>query len=395
MPRYDLADEYFNRAYETVVGTERETMPVLYGLFCRKPGVMAGVKDVADFLNGQCAGPITVRALPDGKSFEANQIVMTLEGPFGQLVTMETTCLGLLSLSAGAANMAAVTKAAGDIPVIDMAARHYPPELVEAIALAAAIGGAAGTSTPAGHSVVQERFGIGDGRIQVGQQSPRSFNLYGTIPHALNAIYEGSSIESAAAFHERCPDVPLTVLLDFEGREKEVCSDAARRFSYELHAVRLDTPANRVFEGGHDRVPRALEMRVLSQAPDRAAALAALDKYGAGPGVTIEAVYAIRDLLDSMGSRSTKIVVSSGFDLGKVRAFRAACAPMDSIGTGSWVGFSAFTADILKVFENDQWGDRCKAGRRAELIDLPDLPVILAKEYQAPSPSPDPSQPGS
>jgi hypothetical protein len=52
---------------------------------------------------------------------------------------------------------------------------------------------------------------------------------------------------------------------------------------------------------------------------------------------------------------------------------------MDSIGTGSWVEFSTFTSDILKVYEDGQWGDRCKAGRREELADLPDLPVILQK----------------
>ena len=361
MPRYDLADEYFNRSYETVAGTPRENLPVLYGLFCRTPGIIAGAKDVADFLNGQCPGPLTVRALSDGEPFEANHIVMTLEGPFGQLVTMETTCLGLLSMSAAAANMAAIVEAAGHVPVIDMAARHFPPELVEAIALAAAIGGAAGTSTPAGHSVVHERFGQGDGRIQVGRQPPRPFNLYGTIPHALNAVFAGSSIESAAAYLERCPGTPLTVLLDFEGREKEICAEAVRRFSHEL------------------------EMRVLSQAPDRAAALAALQQYGAGPGVTIEAAFAIRDLLDSLGARSTRIVLSSGFNLEKVRAFKAAGAPMDYIGTGSWVAFSMFTCDILKVCEDGQWIDRCKAGRREELIEIPDLPVVLRK-----SPSSDP-----
>ncbi len=379
MARYDLADEYFNRSYETVAGTPREEMPVVYALFCRQPGMMAGVKDVADFLQGRCAGPLTVRALPDGERFEPLQIVMTLEGPFGQLVTMETTCLGLLSLSAAAANMADIVDAAGDVSVIDMSARHYPPELVEAIALAAAIGGAAGTSTPSGHSVVHERFGAGDGRIQIGRQQPRYFNLYGTIPHALNAVYQGSSIESAAAYLEKHPEVPLTVLLDFEGREREICAEAVRRFGYQLSAVRIDTPASRIIQGGHEKVTRSLEMRVLSQGRDRAAAMDALTRYGAGPGVTIEAAYSIRDLLDSMGAKSTRIVLSSGFDLDKVRAFRAASAPMDFIGTGSWVKFSAFTGDIIRVFEDGKWVDRCKAGRRDELIEVPDLPVVLAK----------------
>src|SRR5262249_47894511 len=159
----------------------------------------------------------------------------------------------------------------------------------------------------------------------------------------------------AAAYHARFPEEPLTVLIDFEGRERDVVNEAVQRFGSSLHAVRLDTPGNRIHQGGHERPNRALEMRILSQVPDRAAAQQALDRYGFGPGVTIEAAYGIRDLLDSIGARATKLVVSSGFDLEKVRAFKSCHAPMDAIGTGSWVGFSVFTSDIIGMFENGEW----------------------------------------
>ncbi len=380
MPKSDLADEYFNRSYDTVAGTPLEKMPVRYAVFCRQRGLLCGVTDVLGLLNGRCEGPLTVRSKLDGQWFEPNEIVMTLEGPFGELVTLETEYLGMLSLTGAATQMAAIVEAAGDVPVIDMAARHYPPELIEPIAVAAAVGGAAGTSTPRGHLGVVERFGVGENRIQIADGDPREFRLYGSIPHALNAVYNGNSIESAAAYHERCPDVPLTVLLDFEGREREVCAEAVARFGSSLHAVRLDTSGDRVHQGGHEKPNRALEMRILSsQVRDRAAAQQALDQYGFGPGVTIEAAYGIRDLLDSLGAKSVKLILSSGFTLEKVRAFRAATAPMDAIGTGSWVQFSMFTSDIIEVYDNDQWQPRCKAGRRESLTEPPDLPVIFTK----------------
>lgn len=389
MPRFDAADEYFNRSYETVAGTPYEQMPVVYGVFCREAGIIAGMQDVLELINNHCPGPVTVRALSDGDRFEPMQLVMTIEGPFGQLVTLETTYLGILSLSAAAANMAAIVEAANPAQVIDMAARHYPPELLVAIAEAAAVGGAVGTSTPLGHSAVITRYGISDDRIQIGSRDSASFRLFGTIPHALNAAYLGSSIESAAAFNERCPGVSLTVLLDYEGRERDICAEAVKRFGSSLYGVRLDTPANRVHQGGHEKADRALEMRILSQVPvaDRKAAMTALAKYGFGPGVTIEAAYAIRDLLDTLGSRHTRLVLSSGFDLEKVRAFRLCNAPVDYIGTGSWVRFGVFTSDILRVFENGQWVTRCKAGRRDELIDSGTLPVVLEKAAPVP-PSP-------
>ncbi|UCD29073.1 MAG: hypothetical protein JSV03_00895, partial [Planctomycetota bacterium] len=285
----------------------------------------------------------------------------------------------MLSLSAAAGNMADIVEAASDVPVIDMAPRHYPPELIGRIAVAAAVGGARGTSTQAGYAEVQAKFGIGGEKIKIGTREPVLFNLYGTIPHALNAIYDGSSIDSAVAYHERYPKVPLTILIDYEGRERDVCGEAVQRFGSELQAVRLDVPANRIHQGGHQKPTRTLEMRILSQADDRKAAQQALDRYGFGPGVTIESVYAIRDLLDSMGAKSTRIVVSSGFDLEKVRAFKACKAPMDFIGTGSWVKFCMFTSDIIRIKEKGKWIDRCKAGRREEITETKNLPIVLQK----------------
>lgn len=373
----DLADEYFNRSRMAVRDTPKAATRVCYAVFCRSAGLLAGVGDVLDFLR-QTAGPgVVVRGKSDGDAFATNEVVLTIEGPFGQLVPLETEYLGLLSMSGAASNMAAMVEAAGDAQVIDMAARHYPPELAPRIGMAAAVGGAAGTSTRAGYAAAHARFGVGGQRVQVAGGAPREFKLYGTIPHALNAVYEGSSIESAVAYLERHRNVPLTVLVDFEGRERDVIAEAVRRFHIDLHAVRLDTPGNRLMQGCHDKPVRALEMRILSQATDRGPAMAALERYGFGPGVTIEAAYVARDLLDSLHAKQVRIVVSSGFDLAKVRAFRACNAPMDFIGTGSWVRFAMFTSDIVRVFENDAWVPRCKAGRCEELHEPSDLPLLL------------------
>lgn len=386
MAKFNLSDEYFNRSYDTVAGSPREHTRVCYAVFCRQPGMMCGVADIVDLITDHCTGPVTLKGKGDGERFVAGEVVLTLEGEFGDLVALETLYLGILSLSRAAANMADIVEAAGDgIRVVDMSARHYPPEIGAAIAVAAAVGGAHGTSTRAGHTAVIERFGVGGDLIRVGNRPSVVFNLYGSIPHALNAVYGGSSIESAVAYHTACPESPLTVLLDFEGRERETCEAAVRRFGSSLDGVRLDTPGNRIHQGGHEKVSRALEMRILSQAPDRAAAMAALENYGAGPGVTIEAVYGIRDLLDSLGSRSVKIVVSSGFNVEKVRAFRACRAPMDAIGTGSWIEFGLFTSDIIRVLEDGPWVPRCKAGRADELNEPENLPVLFEKAANPPT----------
>lgn len=375
----DLADEYFNRSVEAVRGRPEADRLVRYAVFSRGGGRLCGAAEVAALVNDRCGGPVKVCSLPEGTSFEARQIVMTLEGRFIELVALETEYLGMLSLSAAARTMAEMVEAAGNVPVIDMAARHYPPELIPRIAVAAGVGGAKGTSTRAGHAEVHARFGIGGDRIRIGESEPQEFKVYGSIPHALNAVFNGSSIESAAAYHDACPSVPLTLLVDFEGRERDIVADAVDRFGVDLHAVRLDTPGNRVHQGGHNNADRALEMRILSSATDRRAAMEALRRHGFGPGVTIEAAYSIRDLLDRLGARSTKIIVSSGFSLEKVRDFVSCKAPMDAIGTGSWVSFSMFTSDITHVSRGEEWVVECKAGRREELDDSLELPLVLEK----------------
>ena len=65
---------------------------------------------------------------------------MVIEGLFGELVNLETTYLGMLAFSGAATQIAEIVHAADGVPVIDMAARHYPFEIIEQTAYAAAIG---------------------------------------------------------------------------------------------------------------------------------------------------------------------------------------------------------------------------------------------------------------
>jgi len=380
MAKFNLTEESLNRSSDTVAGTPREQAPVCYAITCPQAGMVCGVADIVDLLTDHCQGPLTLRGKSDGERFEAGDVVLTLEGPFGEMVALETLCLGILSLSLGAANMADLVEAAGDsIKVIDTSARHFPPELIAPLAVAAAVGGARGTSTRAGQTAAVERFGVGGDNIQIGSRSPVIFGLYGSVPDALTTVFSGNSVECAQSYHATCPDAPLSVVLGFEGRERDTCSEVARQLGSALEAVRLDTPPDRLHQGGHEQAPRALEMRILSQARDRAAAQSALEKYGFGPGVTVEAVYAIRDLLDSHGARSARIVVGGDFDVQKVKAFRACHAPVDMIETDRWVEFAEFTSRIVRVLQDGQWIRRPRAGAAEPPAEPDNLPVIFQK----------------
>lgn len=378
MAKLSLTEESLNRAADAVAGSAVGATVVCYAWSSPRPGVMCGVQDVLDLVTDHCPGAVTVRGKSEGEPIQAGEIVLTLEGCFLDLVALETVCRGILSLCVAAGKMADLVEAARPTPVMDTSARRFPPELVSALAMTAAVGGARGTTTRAGQQAVLERYGLGGEMIRVGARDSAAFNLHEYVPDVLAAVYPGG-IEGAVACHDASPGVLLVVSLGLDAREREMCKVAVERFGSSLHGVRLATPAGVIHQGGHEQIPRALEMRILSQANDRKSAQAGLDRCGAGSGITIEAVYAVRDLLDSLGARYVQIGVAGGFDVAKIRAFKACNVPIDWIEVEEWVEFTEFEGRIVRAQQEGQWIARGTDG------EVPELPVLLQKAPNPPA----------
>ena len=177
----------------------------------------------------------------------------------------------------------------------------------------------------------------------------------GTMPHALIG-YAGSTVRAAEMFHETFPDEPLTVLVDYFGRET---SDAvavvpalsrAGRIAGAL-AFRLDTPGGRYIEGldlaallRGARTPCAAR-RSAAIAPRRSCAT------WSAPGSRRRRCGICAWCSTRPGFPTAKIVASSGFGPEKCRMMAAANAPIDVIGTGSYLpelwSETYATADII------------------------------------------------
>ncbi|MBV9018898.1 MAG: nicotinate phosphoribosyltransferase, partial [Alphaproteobacteria bacterium] len=73
--------------------------------------------------------------------------------------------------------------------------------------------------------------------------------------------------------------------------------------------------------------------------------------YLVGTGVTAAALWWLREVLDGAGFPKARIVASSGFGPEKCRIMAAADAPIDVIGTGSYLpelwSETYATADII------------------------------------------------
>ena len=174
------------------------------------------------------------------------------------------------------------------------------------------------------------------------------------MPHALIG-YAGSTVRAAEMFVETFPDQPVTVLTDYFGREITDGLAVCRRFP-ELAAsgrlsVRLDTHGGRFLEGLDPAESYAALERHAPGAIRRYRSDTEL-RYLVGTGVSASAVWRMREALDEAGFPAVRIVASSGFNVDKCRVMADANAPIDVIGTGSFLpdawSETYATADIVE-----------------------------------------------
>jgi nicotinate phosphoribosyltransferase len=273
---------------------------------------------------------------------------MYVTGSLYHLVDLETVLLQKLGPACVAANNASAMCA--DLPKVAflaMDARHCAgSEMAELMAYAAAVG-----------SEHARRVAGAVGFVGCAAEATAPFfgqqKGMGTMPHALIG-YAGSTLRAAEMFHEHFPDEPLTVLVDYFGQETSDAVAVCRRFP-ELAAAgrlafRMDTPGGRYCEG----LDLARSYEVLeNHAPQsiRGYRTEAELRYLVGTGVTAAALWRMRQVLDEAGFPKARIVASSGFGPEKCRMMAAASAPIDVIGTGSYLpeiwSETYATADII------------------------------------------------
>jgi nicotinate phosphoribosyltransferase len=347
LPR--LTDTYFLRTKEVVRRFgDRE---VTYAAFMRRP-VICTPRLMVDFLEAMAAERQTKFDIQlnydEGDWVGAGEPLLYLSGSLFHLVDLETVYLQKLGPPCVAAyNAYAMCVDLPKTAFLAMDARHCAgAEMGEMMAYAASVGSAAakrevgaigfiGNATDA----TAHFFGNDKGR--------------GTMPHALIG-YAGSTVRAAEMFHEAFPSETLTVLVDYFGLEITDSLAVCRRFpdlaaSGHL-ALRLDTHGGRYIEEldltrSYDVLERHAPQAIRGYRTE------AELRYLVGTGVTAGAIWHLRRRLDGAGFDKVKIVASSGFTPAKCRIMAVAGAPIDVIGTGSYLpelwAETYATADIV------------------------------------------------
>lgn len=342
------ADSYFNRT-KAVVQRFGDTQ-VTYAVFLRRP-VISAPRLMLDWLRAVAASRSTEFHIEvmheEGQWVGAGDPLLYVSGSFVQLVDLETMLLQKLGAACVAAHNA--YQMCVELPqtaFLAMEARHCAgAEMQDMMAYAASVGSRAAQAEGAkgfignANDATAHWFGAPKG--------------YGTMPHALIG-YAGSTVRAAEMFHETFPDENLTVLVDYFGREVTDGLAVARRFP-ELAAagrlaMRLDTHGGRFLEGLDPAESYAVLERHAPQATRRYRSETEL-RHLTGTGVSAAAVWRMREALDEAGFPRVRIVASSGFGVTKCRVMAEARAPIDVVGTGSFIpntwSETYATADIV------------------------------------------------
>ena len=345
-----LTDSYFNLTKQIV--HDNGDAVVTYAIFMRRPVTLAP-RLATDWLlemGRQRGESFEIEWLhSEGAWVGAGEPLFYVTGKFSALVDLETIFLQRLGSACVAAyNAYQMCVELPEVSFLAMDARHCAgSEMAEIMAYGASVG--------------SDKAKLKTGAVGfVGCAADATAHFFGndaglgTMPHALVG-YAGSTLAAAKMFHAKYPDKPLTVLVDYFGREVddtlEVCHHFKELADAGKLAVRLDTHGGRFAQGLDTQESYAVLDRHVPEAIRGYRTENEL-KQLMGTGVSAAAIWHLRETLDDAGFSQVKIVASSGFGPDKCRLFALAKAPVDLIGTGSylpekWTETYA-TADIIQ-----------------------------------------------
>src|SRR6195952_3236002 len=253
-PEADLAtdianrtDAYFNRTKQIVArfGDKQVT----YALFLRRP-VICAPRLMLDWLKTVATlreTNIEVNLIyQEGDWVGAGEPIVYLTGSLAHLSDLETILLQKIGpASVAAHNAYQMALSLPNVAFLAMEARHCAgAEMQDMMSYAASVGSGAAKREGAkgfignANDGTAHWFGAAKG--------------FGTMPHSLIG-YAGSTVRAAEMFRETFPNDPITVLVDYFGREITDALAVCARFPQVAAAgelsCRLDTHGGGVLEG--------------------------------------------------------------------------------------------------------------------------------------------------
>ena len=357
-------DHYFFNTREIV--KQQGDVSVCYAYFMRRPVrycPMLALRFLKETLGEKVYREdiLIEEVFQEGEWVGAGEPMLFITGSFDLLVMLETRFLQLLGPACVAAeNAYNMCSTLPQTAFLAMEARHcVGNDMVSLMNYGASVGSKLAQRSP------QKAKGFIGNATQATSHFFDKERSYGTMPHALIG-YTGSTVRAAEMFYDTFPEEPLTVLIDYFGKEftdaLAVCHQFRDIAQKGYLSLRIDTTKGRFCED----LDRTKSYAILEMfCPDVIHSYRSekeLDHL-VGTGVSAAAVWKMRQVLNENGFPMVKIVASGGFDPLKCQCFALAKAPIDVIGTGSYLpenwSETHATADIISYGTNF----RVKIGR--------------------------------
>lgn len=365
-----LTDKYFSHTRRIVEANG--DCDAVYAVFMRRR-VIGALEAVERLLARLVPEAEITRLFDDGDLVPSESKILEVRGPYSKLSEVETLLLQKVGLPCVCANNAyEMCRALPYAGFLDMHGRHGSgPEMNLLAAFGASVGSrAARMADPA----VKGFIGSSQDLTAPLYGAPRGT---GTMPHSLIGYAGGEVLEALKLFAKFVPEAEILVaLVDYAGREVSDSISCARWFYEQARlqeqgkrfGVRIDTHGGRFAEGldyeksvetvgrwlGVDGEYNIVEHVVGQRAFQLDPGNILIDKVRRilfGKGVSVAAVIHVREALDAAGFKEVRIVASSGFDAQKCQIAGAARAPIDVVGTGSFLPATLLetyaTADII------------------------------------------------
>ena len=355
-------DSYFNRTKEIVArfGDKRVT----YAIFLRRP-VISAPRLMTEWLERVAAARGTRIDIdlmyPEGAWIGAGEPLCYITGSLVQLSDLETILLQKIGAACVAAHNAyQMCLALPQAAFLAMEARHCAgAEMQDMMAYAASVG-----SEAAKREGAKGFVGNANDATAHWFGTPRGL---GTMPHSLIG-YAGSTLRAAEMFRETFPDEAMTVLVDYFGHEitdaLAVCARFPELAASGQLAFRLDTHGGRFLETLDPAESYAVLERNAPGAIRRYRSDAEL-RFLVGTGVSAAAIWRTREALNRAGYPNARIVASSGFGVEKCRVMADANAPINVVGTGSFIP--------------DSWHETYAT---ADIVEYDDVPLVkVGREF--------------
>lgn len=294
--------------------------------FQRKDDIMlCGIDEAVALIHTFANNPkkLVIEALNDGDIISSNEPVLKITGKYEDFGFLESLIDGILARrSSVATNVYRIKKLLGKKEMFSMADRQDDYRTQIGDGYATYVAGVTKVSTDA-----QGLWWGGKG--------------VGTMPHALIQICGGDLIKAAKIYHKSFPNEKVTALVDYNN---DVITDSiklAKELGNDLAAVRVDTSLSLIDHYFDNK-----------------------DTKGFDPhGVCKELIFALRKELDRYGFKHVRIIVSSSFDLNKIKEWIKHKVPVDVYGVGSALvtnNVAGFTGDLVSLDGKDE----AKVGRK-------------------------------